>query len=165
MAALAKAFGPSRLDLIEPAVQEAFVAALEQWGDAPPGTPAAWLTTVARRRVIDVLRAEAWLPLDRHDEPMAEPSEAFGDEELLAMMFVCCHPAIPVESSVPLALRTLCGFSLSSLARALKTDTAALEKRSAGRARSFAIKASNSSSTETFRRSSAPSMFSSSKAT
>jgi RNA polymerase sigma-70 factor (ECF subfamily) len=133
-AVLAKAFGPNRLDLIETAVQEAFVAALEQWGDTPPHTPAAWLTTVARRKVIDALRSAAWFVPGKSEEPVAEPSEAFGDEDLLAMMFVCCHPALPVGSSVPLALRTLCGFSIASLSRALKTDAAALEKR-LGRAR------------------------------
>jgi RNA polymerase sigma-70 factor (ECF subfamily) len=128
-AALAKAFGPSRLDLIETAVQEAFVAALEQWGDAPPHTPAAWLTAVARRKVIDALRRASWFAPGEPEEIAAEPSEAYGDEDLLAMMFVCCHPALPVESAVPLALRTLCGFSLAALSRALKTDEAALEKR------------------------------------
>ena len=133
-AALAKAFGPARLDLIETAVQEAFVAALETWGDAPPETPAAWLTTVARRKVIDALRRAAWFAPGEPTEPAAEPSDAFGDEDLLAMMFVCCHPALPVDASVPLALRTLCGFSIASLSRALKVDAAALEKR-LGRAR------------------------------
>ncbi|HSN28273.1 MAG TPA: DUF6596 domain-containing protein [Kofleriaceae bacterium] len=133
-AALAKAFGPARLDLIETAVQEAFVAAIEQWGDAPPDAPAAWLTTVARRKVIDALRRAAWFAPGEPEEPLAEASDTFGDEDLLAMMFVCCHPALPVDASVPLALRTLCGFSIASLARALKTEPAALEKR-LGRAR------------------------------
>ncbi len=133
-AALAKAFGPARLDLIEAAVQEAFVAAIEQWSEAAPEAPAAWLTTVARRKVIDALRRAAWFAPGTPDEPAAEVSDAFGDEDLLAMMFVCCHPALPVDASVPLALRTLCGFSIASLARALKTEPAALEKR-LGRAR------------------------------
>lgn len=128
-AALAKRFGPARLDLIETAVQEAFVAALEQWGDTPPDVPVAWLTTVARRRVVDALRRATWFVPPLADEPTDEPSDSFGDEDLLAMMFVCCHPALPVESSVPLALRTLCGFSIASLSRALKTDAAAIEKR------------------------------------
>jgi RNA polymerase sigma-70 factor (ECF subfamily) len=128
-AALAKRFGAGRLELIGTAVQEAFVAALERWGDAPPEVPVAWLTTVARRRVVDALRAAAWFGPPLSDELVDEPSDAFGDEDLLAMMFVCCHPALPVESSVPLALRTLCGVSIPSLSRALKTDAAALEKR------------------------------------
>ena len=105
------------------------MAALEQWGDTPPDVPVAWLTTVARRRVVDALRRAARFAPPLSNEPIAEPSDSFGDEDLLAMMFVCCHPALPVESSVPLALRTLCGFSIPSLSRALKTDAAALEKR------------------------------------
>jgi len=49
------------------------------------------------------------------------------DEDLLKMMFVCCHPAIPLESA--LALRTLCGFPVPALSRALRLDEAAVEKR------------------------------------
>jgi RNA polymerase sigma-70 factor (ECF subfamily) len=130
VASLAKAFGPARLDLIEGAVQEAFVAALEQWREAPPEKPAAWLHAVARRRVIDALRRAAWLaPGDELDRIEAGASDAFDDGDLLAMMFACCHPAIPVESALALALRTLCGFPIAALCRALRADEAALEKR------------------------------------
>ena len=51
------------------------------------------------------------------------------DEDLLKMMFVCCHPAIPLESALALALRTLCGFPVPALSRALRLDEAAVEKR------------------------------------
>jgi len=128
-ASLAKAFGPARLDLIESAVQEAFVAAIEQWGDTEPQRPAAWLHEVARRRLIDALRRAAkFSPADDIDAPAAA-SDAFDDGDLLMMMFACCHPAIAVEGAVALALRTLCGFPIAALCRALRAEESAVEKR------------------------------------
>jgi RNA polymerase sigma-70 factor, ECF subfamily len=128
-ASLVKAFGPARLDLVEAAVQEAFVAALEQWRDAPPERPAAWLHTAARRRVIDALRRAAWFAPGEPELAAAEESDSYDDGDLLKMMLVCCHPALPVEAALALALRTLCGFPIPALCRALLADPAAVEKR------------------------------------
>jgi RNA polymerase sigma-70 factor (ECF subfamily) len=118
-------------------VQEAFLAALEQWraASAVPAEPAAWLYTVARRKVVDALRRAAWLAPDGErdidalalEAPLA--ADAHGDGALLAMMFVCCHPALPLESALALSLRTLCGFPVAALCRALYSEEAALEKR------------------------------------
>ena len=129
-ASLARSFGARRLDLIEAAVQEAFVAAIESWDAGVPDRPAAWLQVAARRRVIDAIRRAAWIEpgeaLERLEAPVALPDP---DEDLLKMMFVCCHPAIPLESALALALRTLCGFPVPALSRALRLDEAAVEKR------------------------------------
>jgi predicted RNA polymerase sigma factor len=134
-ASLAKSFGARRLDLIEAAVQEAFVSGIESWGTDVPARPGAWLLVAARRRAIDAIRRAAWIAssdgLDDLEAPAAKPDP---DEDLLKMMFVCCHPAIPIESALALALRTLCGFPLPALSRALRVDEAAVEKR-LGRAR------------------------------
>jgi RNA polymerase sigma-70 factor (ECF subfamily) len=128
VASLTRAFGPARLDVVEAAVQEAFVAALEQWGDAPPERPAAWLHTTARRRVIDALRRAAWFAPGEVEIEAPEPPRT-GDDDLLKMMLVCCHPALALESSLALALRTLCGFPVPAIARAFLADEAAIEKR------------------------------------
>jgi len=129
-ASLMGAFGARRLDLIEAAVQEAFIAAIESWQDGPAERPGAWLQVAARRRVIDAIRRAAWVvPGEPPEEVEAPPAAADPDEELLKMMFVCCHPAIPLESALALALRTLCGFPLPALSRALRLDEAAVEKR------------------------------------
>jgi len=129
-ASLARSFGARRLDLIEAAIQEAFVSAIESWADDIPERPGAWLQVTARRRVIDAIRRAAWIApseaLDELEGPVATPDR---DEDLLKMMFVCCHPAIPVESALALALRTLCGFPAPALSRALRLDEAAAEKR------------------------------------
>ena len=101
-ASLARVFGAHRLDVIEAGVHEAFVAAIERWKDpaAVPTEPGAWLTTVARRRVIDTLRRAAWFAPqgDRELDALAleapDPGDAHGDQALLAMLFVCCHPAL-----------------------------------------------------------------------
>lgn len=130
IASLARSFGPRRLDLIEASVQEAFISALETWGAVAPERPGAWLQVAARRRVIDSLRRAAWLaPNEALDELEAPEAARDRDEDLLKMMFVCCHPALPLESALALALRTLCGFPMPALSRALRLDEAALEKR------------------------------------
>ncbi|HEY3256173.1 MAG TPA: DUF6596 domain-containing protein, partial [Polyangiaceae bacterium] len=129
-ASLARSFGARRLDLIESAVQEAFVSALESWGSNVPDRPGAWLQVAARRRVIDAVRRAAWIAPSEALEQLEAPAAAGDrDEDLLRMMFVCCHPAIPVESALALALRTLCGFPVPALSRALRLDEAAVEKR------------------------------------
>jgi len=129
-ASLARSFGARRLDLIEAAVQEAFVSAIESWGTEVPARPGAWLQVAARRRVIDALRRATWIaPNEALDDLEAPVADRDHDEDLLRMMFVCCHPAIPLESALALALRTLCGFPVSALSRALRLDEAAVEKR------------------------------------
>jgi RNA polymerase sigma factor (sigma-70 family) len=127
---LAKSFGARRLDLIEAAVQDAFISGIESWGSQVPERPGAWLLVAARRRVVDAIRRAAWIaPGDGLDDLEAPEPEPDHDENLLKMMFVCCHPAIPVESALALALRTLCGFPVPALSRALRLDQAAVEKR------------------------------------
>jgi RNA polymerase sigma-70 factor (ECF subfamily) len=129
-ASLARSFGARRLDLIETAVQEAFVSAIETWGTKVPERPGAWLQVAARRRVIDAIRRAAWIATSEVvDELAAAPPAPDGDQDLLKMMFVCCHPAIPIESALALALRTLCGFPVPALSRALRLEEAAVEKR------------------------------------
>jgi RNA polymerase sigma factor (sigma-70 family) len=129
-ASLAKAFGACRLDLIEAGVQEAFVSAIESWGTEVPEHPGAWLLVAARRRVIDAIRRATWIASgDGLDELEARAPEPDRDEDLMKMMFVCCHPAIPIESALALSLRTLCGFPVAALSRALRLDEAAVEKR------------------------------------
>ncbi|HEY8924329.1 MAG TPA: DUF6596 domain-containing protein [Polyangia bacterium] len=129
-ASLASSFGARRLDLIEAAVQEAFVAAMEGWRSEIPDRPGAWLQVAARRRVIDAIRRARWIAPDQELDELESPAAAPDrDEDLLRMMFVCCHPAIPLESALALALRTLCGFPVPALSRALRLEEAAVEKR------------------------------------
>jgi RNA polymerase sigma-70 factor (ECF subfamily) len=114
------------LDLAEECAQDAFARALTSWGESGvPDRPGAWLTTVARRRAIDVLRREAALrralPLLVCDdvEPPVEvvPDEAIADDRL-RLIFTCCHPALSGEAQAALTLRLLCGLTTAEIARA-----------------------------------------------
>jgi RNA polymerase sigma-70 factor (ECF subfamily) len=138
-ALLARSLGVRRLDLIEDVVQSALGQALEAWSRrGVPEDPAGWLYRTARNLAVDALRRERThaqaLPRLAGDAGRdAPPPEArFADEigdEPLRLLFVCCHDAVPAESRVALALRTLCGFSTAETARALLTTDANVQKR------------------------------------
>jgi RNA polymerase sigma factor (sigma-70 family) len=138
-AVLTRSLGVRRLDLVEDVVQAALVQALETWSRrGVPEDPAGWLYRTARNLAIDALRrerthAQALPRLAEDAERESSPLEAhFADEigdEPLRLLFVCCHEAVPAESRVALALRTLCGFSTAEIARALLTTDANVQKR------------------------------------
>jgi len=121
------------LDVAEECVQEAFVAAVVAWNrDGVPRNPGAWLTTVARRRAVDVMRREmnlrSKLPLlvgpeesdsndVESDQLLEENSEDTVRDERLRMIFLCCHPALSTEAQMALTLRLVCGMSTPDIAR------------------------------------------------
>ena len=112
------------LDLAEECVQDAYAQALTVWpGAGVPVKPGAWLTTVARRRALDVLRRDAVfrraLPLLVEDDLAAfpEPSDSIPDDRL-RLICTCCHPALSTEAQVALTLRLICGLSTVDVARA-----------------------------------------------
>jgi len=126
------------IDVAEDAVQDAVVRALETWRrDGVPANPRAWLLLTAKRRAIDVVRREAqragkeraalmfseqtpgWTP---------EPEEVVADD-LLRLVFTCCHPTLALEAQVALALRTLGGLSTAEIARGLLVPEATMAKR------------------------------------
>jgi RNA polymerase sigma-70 factor (ECF subfamily) len=120
------------LQLAEDAVQDATVRALQTWPrDGVPAQPRAWLTLTARRRAIDLLRREAAragkeAAVSLPDDPA--PPETVRDD-LLRLVFVCCHPALSLETQVALALRTLCGLSVAEVGRALLVSEDTMAKR------------------------------------
>ena len=123
------------LALAEDAVQDAVVRALETWPrTGVPPEPRAWLTLTARHRALDVLRREAARQgkevdaMGLVDPPGEDPPEVLRDD-LLRLVFTCCHPALAVETQVALALRTLCGLSTAEVGRALLVPEATMGKR------------------------------------
>ena len=129
------------LDLAEEAYQEASLRALQRWPlDGPPSDPLAWLILVGRNAGLDIMRRDRRLqPLDatpdedlrsehspdwtdRHDDT------AFGDD-LLRLLFVCCHPQLPAAHQIALALRVVSGLSVTEIARAFLVSEAAMEQR------------------------------------
>jgi RNA polymerase sigma factor (sigma-70 family) len=122
------------IDLAQDAVQDAVVRALERWPrDGVPDNPRAWLTLTAKRRAIDLLRREARRAGKEADavsllDPTPEPPEVVRDD-LLRLIFTCCHPALSPEAQVALALRALGGLSTAEVARALLVPEPTMAKR------------------------------------
>lgn len=130
-------------DLAEEAMQEAFAAALTNWpAKGVPDNPAAWITAVAHRKLIDRgrrerTRREKQDPLQYEtptvQQPEAdalfEPATMIYPDDRLRLIFTCCHPALNQEAQVALTLRTLCGLTTPEIARAFLLPEATLAQR------------------------------------
>jgi len=114
------------ITISEDAVQDAVVEALRRWpAVGVPDNPAAWLTAVARNRALDVLRREAKRAAKETDARLLDDvsasmrertSDSMVRDDLLRLLFTCCHPALSVEGRLALALRTLCGLNTAEIA-------------------------------------------------
>jgi RNA polymerase sigma-70 factor (ECF subfamily) len=124
--------------LAEDALQDALIAALEQWKqDGVPRNPGAWITTIAKRKAIDRIRRDSnftrkqqvildSLKGDEDDEE--EEMETIPDERL-KLMFTCCHPSLNLDAQVALTLRTLGGLSTHEIARAFLVPPTTMAQR------------------------------------
>jgi len=145
VAILTKIFGTENLDLSEDVVQDTFITAMQVWSlKGVPDNPSAWLFRTARNKAIDVLRKNKFSDhIDFSDpERVLLKSEytlstvmekLWRDEEiqddLLRMMFACCHPEISEENQITLILKTLCGFSTGEIAKAFLASEDTVSKR------------------------------------
>jgi RNA polymerase sigma factor (sigma-70 family) len=135
---LTKMLGIKNLDLAQDIVQDTLLKAMTAWryGNIPDNPPA-WLYTVARNKAIDYLRVKNVPANLEHAESIGhattEAEDLFLESEIqdsqLRMIFACCHPAIPEESQIALALKTLCGLGVHEIARAFLTSDDAIAKR------------------------------------
>jgi RNA polymerase sigma-70 factor, ECF subfamily len=124
------------VQLAEDAVQDAAIRALDSWPrDGIPDSPRAWLTVAARRCALDVVRRESSRDA-REAEAMrlqrlfdSEPPGHDLPDDLLRLVFTCCHPSLALEAQVALSLRTLCGLTTPEVARALLVPEATMIKR------------------------------------
>ena len=120
-----------RFDACEDAVQEALLAAATQWPrEGVPDHPRAWLVTVASRRLTDELRAEQ-ARRRREDVVAAEPAPAPGadEDDTLALLVLCCHPALSPASQIALTLRAVGGLTTGEIARAFLVPEATMGQR------------------------------------
>jgi RNA polymerase sigma factor (sigma-70 family) len=143
LAVLVRVFGPSNLELAEDVLQEAFRKALVVWQEqGVPENPAAWIVTAAKRQAIDTVRAQrthrkfagdlthhldsGWTLTNTVEQ---EFDETRIRDHQLRMIFMCTNADIAPENRIPLILRTLCGFSIPAVARALLLPEATVKKR------------------------------------
>jgi RNA polymerase sigma factor (sigma-70 family) len=131
-AALAARLGD--VGLAEDAVQDAFIEAIEHWRDGQlPPNPGGWLATTARRKAIDRLRraraGQEKLALLAATTTDSWDGTDAADDELLGMIFACCHPALPRESQIALTLRAVCGLTTAEIAAAFLAAEAAMTQR------------------------------------
>ena len=125
-------------DVAEEALQEAFAAAIEQWPtEGAPDEPVAWIVQTAKHKAIDKLRRGSLyteklgalgeiLEIERGQGTADAPSIP---DDLLRLLFTCCHPALPIDAQVALALRTLGGLTTEEIARAFLVPAATLAQR------------------------------------
>ena len=129
------------LDVAEEAFQDASLRALKAWPvNGPPRDPAAWLIFVGRNLAVDGLRrrsrqeplpAEELLSdLDDAEAPLAERLDEAGyRDDILRLLFICCHPELPATQQIALALRVVSGLSVRQIARAFLVGESAMEQR------------------------------------
>ena len=127
-------------DLAEDALQDAFAVALERWPVAgSPSNPRAWLVNTGRNKAIDRIRrqitfrgkqSELTHELLHNASASAEPSDATVlDDDMLRLIFICCHPSFAAEVQVALTLRTVCGLTTAQVARAFLASEEAMAQR------------------------------------
>ncbi|MGO9602926.1 MAG: RNA polymerase sigma factor [Candidatus Binataceae bacterium] len=140
---LTRIFGVHNLALAEDAVQDAFCTAVEVWKfRGVPDNPSAWLMAAAKNRALDVLRRERTARTFAPDlgrllesewtlAPAIEEQFAPGaiKDDMLRMMFSCCHPRVSEAAQVALILNILCGFSVGEVAGAFVSTQTAIGKR------------------------------------
>jgi RNA polymerase sigma factor (sigma-70 family) len=122
-----------QFDACEDAVQEALLAAALQWAaNGVPENPRSWLSTVASRRLVDVWRSES--ARRRREEatavmdlPRQDPIPAHDDT--LTILFLCCHPALSVQSQLALTLRAVGGLTTAEIARAFLVPESTMAQR------------------------------------
>ena len=125
-------------DLAEEALQDAFVAAAEQWPrDGLPRNPRSWLISAGRFKTIDRLRRRARFDAAlgelamRLDQAAPDPGDLGDDivDDRLRLIFTCCHPALPPDAQVAMTLRELCGLTTEEIARAFLTSPPTVAQR------------------------------------
>jgi RNA polymerase sigma factor (sigma-70 family) len=139
------------VELAEDLAQDALVAALQQWPDAGvPTNPGAWLMAIAKRRAVDqfrrnerLARKNAELARDLETDETTSPDldallEDRIEDDLLRLMFICCHPVLTTEARVALTLRLLGGLTTPEIARAFLSTEATVAQRIVRAKRSLA---------------------------
>jgi RNA polymerase sigma factor (sigma-70 family) len=141
IAVFTKVFGIQNLALVEDVVQDAFLKAMQTWSfNNIPDNPAAWLMQTARNRALDVIRRQQnfsnhskVVSQQLQEEAASAVEQFFSENEIadsqLQMIFACCHPLLKQEDQVAFTLKTVSGFGVAEIARALLTSEPVIQKR------------------------------------
>jgi RNA polymerase sigma factor (sigma-70 family) len=145
VAVLTKMFGTENLQTAEDVAQDTLLHAMHTWKiKGVPENPSAWLYHVAKNKAIDIIRRNkhsVQYDFSDHDKILLTSEYTIGcavdsfwkeeliEDDLLGMMFACCHPGISTENQVTLILKTLCGFSTVEVAKAFLTTEDTVSKR------------------------------------
>lgn len=129
------------LDTAEEAFQEACLRAIRTWPEkGPPRDPTAWLIFVGRNSGIDAVRKRAKIQALPDEDVISDTEDAESDiaerlddsnyrDDILRLLFICCHPDLPATQQIALALRIVSGLSVSQIARAFLVSESAMEQR------------------------------------
>src|SRR3954471_15097987 len=129
------------LDTAEEAFQNACLRALKTWPqNGPPRDPAAWLIMVGRNVAIDDIRRtrkQEALPEDEAISDLGDAEDALAErldgshyrDDILRLLFICCHPELPATQQIALALRIVSGLTVKQIARAFLVSESAMEQR------------------------------------
>src|ERR1700755_3310028 len=129
------------MDLAEEAYQDACLRALKNWPEkGPPRDPAAWLILVGRNAALDGVRKQSRiteLPPDEQISDLEDAESRMAErldgshyrDDVLRLLFICCHPELPATQQIALALRIVSGLTVKQIARAFLGSDAAMEQR------------------------------------
>jgi RNA polymerase sigma-70 factor (ECF subfamily) len=126
-------------DAAEEALHDAFTVAVEQWArNGVPANPWAWLVSTGRHKAIDAMRRRARFdasltelakPLESSPSDAEEWDDESVEDDRLRLIFTCCHPALPPDAQVAMALREVCGLTTDAIARAFLTRPSTVAQR------------------------------------
>ena len=134
---LTRIFGLEHLETIEDAIQDTFIKAIKSWRTQMPDNPEAWLTAAAKNRVIDLMRSLK-SEKERKQKYFSGPasmqiSDLFLDDEIedsqMRMIFTACHPILDPKEQIAFALKSIGGFNIKEIAKALLTKPETIKKR------------------------------------
>src|SRR3954464_5195075 len=129
------------MDRAEEAFQDACLRALKSWPDkGPPRDPTAWLILVGRNAALDGVRKQSRTTQLPPDEEISDTGDAESElaerldgshyrDDVLRLLFICCHPDLPPAQQIALALRIVSGLTVPQIARAFLVGDAAMEQR------------------------------------
>lgn len=145
VAVLTKIFGTENLQTSEDVIQQTFIDAIQIWAvKGIPDNPSGWLFRVAKNKAIDIIRRNKHsVQYDFSDDERVLLTSEYTlaatmdnlwtdnavQDDMLQMMFACCHDDISQENQITLILKTLCGFSTSEIAKAFLTSEDTISKR------------------------------------